>query len=233
MHCIKDISDFEALLKYPFEPKKIIYSIKSGYFHEGNKYCKVGEKQLSIDIDDESLLHRSFQEFPCGKDSCRAVFSSIHDYEIHYNSVHHIVCMECKRNFPSYNLLDAHIIEKHDSYHEAAACKSVALYDCFVEGCDHKFSSIEMRNEHIIGVHKYPPDFKFQSLKNSKRNFEAMDVSQSDELGTSTNTKAKASGSKKVPHFICFGQGSQRAFNKKNKKPYVRDISMKELGDAL
>lgn len=225
--------NFVALFTIPFSPKKLLYSPSSEFFKEGNELCKRREKQFAIEIDDEEFLHHSHAEFPCSESGCRATFTKIKDYEIHYANCHRIVCNDCKRTFPSYSLLDLHIREKHDSFFKVASEKMLNSYQCFVEGCSAVFNTLQLRNEHIIKLHNYPPDFKFGDLKLERESTEKMDTECQRDI-------IKKSSKSRVPSNICFGRGSNRAFSSKSsiysnkpKKPSVKDITMKELADAL
>lgn len=53
--------------------------------------------------------------FACQVAGCCQVFDALDDYEHHYHTLHGNVCSFCKRAFPSGHLLDAHILEWHDS----------------------------------------------------------------------------------------------------------------------
>lgn len=227
MDTFQSETELATLFKIPFERKKIIHSLSSNFFHNSNIACKIGEKQITIDIDEEDLLHNPLPEFPCGEHGCRVTFTNVHDYEIHYLSSHSIICTECRKTFPSYNLLDAHIQERHDTYLSTAQQKNVPVFNCLVDGCALMFSSLEARNEHAITVHNYPPNFKFQQLKTFKT--EKMDVTSGDEDLASFSSK----NPKAVPKRICFGRGSTRAFTRKKTKSKTTDITMKELADAL
>lgn len=57
----------------------------------------------------------SVSEFACHIAGCRTVFSTLEEYEHHYNSLHRHVCCSCRRSLPSARLLDIHIQEWHDS----------------------------------------------------------------------------------------------------------------------
>ncbi|GFT18078.1 zinc finger protein 511 [Nephila pilipes] len=229
MNSITSVSDYTPLFTVPFQPKKVIYSLNSEFFQKGNAICKTDVPQLAVDLSNEDQS-RSLPEFPCCEMSCRATFSNIRDYEIHFRSVHSFVCSECKRTFLTYNMLDIHIQEKHDSYHQAARAKNLAKFDCFVEGCKCTYDTLEQRVSHVINDHKFPPNFKYQPLKKAAPEFEAMDVSESQmksNLPTSSRRKPY------VPSNVCFGRGSARTFSKKTLKKSDTEITMKELGDAL
>ncbi|XP_035232772.1 zinc finger protein 511-like [Stegodyphus dumicola] len=233
MACITTDKDFMTLFSIPFEPKKIIFSPNSEFFQDGNTVCKLREKLLAVDIDNEDLLHISHPEFRCGESGCRVAFTNVHEYEIHYRSAHCLVCSECKKTFPNYNLLDIHIQEKHDSYFSAAKEKNRAQCSCFIEGCNEAFITSEMRNEHVIKAHNYPPNFKYQPLKTATSDHEKMDLSQEDTF-KSTNSLPSGTSKSSVPRRICFGRGLQPTFMRQSKKhASSRDITMKELSDAL
>lgn len=235
MSIITSISDFEALFKVPFESKAILYSLKSDFFRNGNDLCKTGEQQFAVDLNDEIQIYNTLPEFPCGEKGCKVIFTTIHDYEVHFRSVHSLVCSECKRSFPTYNMLDIHIEEKHDSYHEAAKSRNLATYECFLEGCKLSFSSSGQRDGHIITDHNFPPNFKYQNLKKTTPVLEneEMDVVQENETPSSSKPSTGARRKPYVPKNICFGRGSARSFAKTSKGKVNRDITMKELADAL
>ncbi|KAG8197953.1 hypothetical protein JTE90_020328 [Oedothorax gibbosus] len=236
MNIITSLSDFEALFQVPFKSKTILYSLKSDFFRTRNALCKTGEQQYAIDIEDEVESYNNLPEFPCGEKGCKLLFTAIHDYEVHFRSVHSLVCSQCKRSFPTYNMLDVHIKEKHDSYHEAAKDRNQATFDCFLEGCNFSFSSSEQRDSHIIADHNFPPDFKYQNLKKatpSSCESDKMDVEENECSATSSKLSTGARRKPYVPKNICFGRGSARSFSKTSKGKVNRDITMKELADAL
>ncbi|MBN3294931.1 ZN511 protein, partial [Amia calva] len=107
-------------------------------------------------------------EFRCHIAGCRQLFDTLEGYEHHYNSLHRHVCSYCKRYFPSGHLLDIHILEWHDSLFQVMAEKQ-NMYQCLVEGCGVKFKTSNERKDHLIKNHSYPPDFRFDKSKKSKR----------------------------------------------------------------
>ncbi|GIY46202.1 zinc finger protein 511 [Caerostris extrusa] len=229
MNPITTISDFAELFKIPFEPKKVIYSLNSDFFRKGNEICETNCLQFAIEPDDE-FIH-TVPEFPCGERGCRSTFTNIRDYDVHFKSVHNLVCSTCKQNFPTYNMLDIHIEEKHDSYHEAAKAKNKAKFECFVEGCGQSYPSSDARDMHVINDHNFPPSFKYHCLKKTTGKSEAMDVTEEAKFSKS-NAHSNSRRKPYVPSNVCFGRGSSRTFSKKVRKPN-KEISMKELGDAL
>uniref|UniRef100_A0A8C5TYV8 Zinc finger protein 511 n=1 Tax=Malurus cyaneus samueli TaxID=2593467 RepID=A0A8C5TYV8_9PASS len=103
-------------------------------------------------------------EFSCHISGCSQVFDTLESYEHHYNTLHRNVCSFCKRSFPSGNLLDIHILEWHDSLFQIMAEKQ-NMYQCLVEGCTEKFKSSKDRKDHLVTVHLYPADFRFDRPK--------------------------------------------------------------------
>lgn len=59
--------------------------------------------------------------FPCEVPGCKEVFSSVLQFDMHYNSCHRFICCQCKKPLPSAHLLDLHISESHDSFFAAQA----------------------------------------------------------------------------------------------------------------
>ncbi|NXP25017.1 ZN511 protein, partial [Scytalopus superciliaris] len=106
-------------------------------------------------------------EFSCHIPGCCQVFDTLEGYEHHYNSLHRNVCSFCKRSFPSGTLLDIHISEWHDSLFQVMAEKQ-NMYKCLVEGCPEKFRSSKDRKDHLVTVHLYPADFRFDRPRKVK-----------------------------------------------------------------
>uniref|UniRef100_A0A8C0E6J9 Zinc finger protein 511 n=1 Tax=Bubo bubo TaxID=30461 RepID=A0A8C0E6J9_BUBBB len=104
----------------------------------------------------------------CHISGCCQVFDTLEGYEHHYNTLHRNVCSFCKRSFPSGHLLDIHILEWHDSLFQIMAEKQ-NMYKCLVEGCAEKLKSSKDRKDHLVTVHLYPADFRFDRPKKTKR----------------------------------------------------------------
>ncbi|AWP14070.1 putative zinc finger protein 511 [Scophthalmus maximus] len=132
---------------------------------------------LFQDIITLSLL--SVSEFACHISGCSAVFSALEEYEHHYNSLHRHVCCSCRRSLPSARLLDIHIQEWHDSLFTVLAQRQ-DMYQCLVEGCGQKFRTSKHRKDHLIRIHKYPPDFRFDKTKKDRGTREAKRPQQKD-----------------------------------------------------
>uniref|UniRef100_A0A8C3MRF0 Uncharacterized protein n=1 Tax=Geospiza parvula TaxID=87175 RepID=A0A8C3MRF0_GEOPR len=121
-------------------------------------------------------------EFSCHISGCSQVFDTLEGYEHHYNTLHRNVCSFCKRSFPSGNLLDIHILEWHDSLFQILAEKQ-NMYQCLVEGCPEKFKSSKDRKDHLVTVHLYPADFRFDRPKKVK-SVEMAEQSQGNPMET-------------------------------------------------
>ncbi|KAL8168559.1 UNVERIFIED_CONTAM: hypothetical protein K2H54_002047 [Gekko kuhli] len=91
---------------------------------------------------------------------CGQALSTLESYEHHYNLLHRNACAACKRPFPSAHLLDLHLLEWHDALFQLMAQRQ-DMYQCLVESCAEKFKSSKDRKDHLVKVHHYPPDFRF------------------------------------------------------------------------
>lgn len=121
----------------------------------------------------------SVSEFACHISGCSAVHSTLEEYEHHYNSLHRHVCCSCRRSLPTARLLDIHIQEWHDSLFTILSQRQ-DMYQCLVEGCGQKFRTSKHRKDHLIRVHAYPPDFRFDKTKKDKGARETKQQQQKD-----------------------------------------------------
>ncbi|XP_054826518.1 zinc finger protein 511 [Eublepharis macularius] len=106
-------------------------------------------------------------ELFCPAAGCGEAFGSLESYEHHYQLLHRAVCRSCRRPFPSAHLLDIHLLEWHDSLFQLMA-QTRNMYQCLVESCAEKFKSSKDRKDHLIKIHRYPPDFRFDKPMKSK-----------------------------------------------------------------
>ncbi|XP_037541218.1 zinc finger protein 511 [Nematolebias whitei] len=151
---------------FSFTPQLIRLHKDHELFEDGDIHRHMYLQDFFIsDVEDKAAL--SVSEFACHIWGCSAVFSSLDDYEHHYNSLHRHVCCSCRRSLPSARLLDIHIQEWHDSLFALLAPKQ-DMYLCLVEGCGLKFRTTIQRKDHLIRIHKYPPDFRFDKNKKEK-----------------------------------------------------------------
>ncbi|XP_041645881.1 zinc finger protein 511 isoform X2 [Cheilinus undulatus] len=151
---------------FNFSPQIIRLHKDHELFEEGDiqRHMYLQDLYLSETEDKPAL---SVSEFACHISGCSAVFSTLEEYEHHYNSLHRHVCCSCRRSLPSARLLDIHIQEWHDSLFTILAQRQ-DMYQCLVEGCGLKFRMSQHRKEHLIRIHKYPPDFRFDKTKKDK-----------------------------------------------------------------
>ncbi|XP_006147010.1 zinc finger protein 511 [Tupaia chinensis] len=178
-------------------------------------------------------------EFTCQVAGCCQVFDALEDYEHHYHTLHRNVCSFCKRAFPSEHLLDAHILEWHDSLFQILSEKQ-DMYQCLVEGCTEKFKTSKDRKDHMVRLHLYPADFRFDKPKKSRgpalqkaganTAAEALEVdgeqSEGDAMEVCSEHVAPSSApvgerrtySQRIPSTICFGQGASRGFKSTKKR---------------
>ncbi|KAG7462521.1 hypothetical protein MATL_G00185670 [Megalops atlanticus] len=234
-----DIEDIDS--PFNFTPQRIRINKDHELFEDGDIHRHLYLQDVATSTAEVSEPPK-VSEFGCHIAGCNQVFDTLEAYEHHYNSLHRHVCSTCKRSFPSNRLLDIHILEWHDSLFQIMAGKQ-NMYQCLVEGCDLKFRTSKERKNHLIKIHRYPPDFRFDKSKKSKRAQQRSDVSMevSEEAGPeggepqhgesmelcpsrppgqeSADAEApKPRYSYKVPHTICFGQGSTRGFGGRRKK---------------
>ncbi|XP_053408064.1 zinc finger protein 511-like [Mercenaria mercenaria] len=202
-------------------------------FVEGDMYLKLSSKYIPLDIQ-KDLQTNSVQEFPCGIASCNQMFSSVSKYETHYNSFHRNVCQTCHRILPSAHLLEIHILEAHDVMFALQAEKQ-DMFQCLLENCSKKFKDTAARRDHMVKIHKYPSNYRYDRHKHKStpkkkgvghRNGDtvAMEIdpapvskpvsSEIDQLNTRSEEKVSSGRifSHKVPKNICFGQGVSRGF---------------------
>uniref|UniRef100_A0A3P9JY02 Zinc finger protein 511 n=1 Tax=Oryzias latipes TaxID=8090 RepID=A0A3P9JY02_ORYLA len=153
---------------FSFSPQIVRLHREHDMFEDGDIHRHLYLQDLyASEAEDRTTL--SVSEFPCHISGCSALFSSLGEYEHHYNSLHRNVCSSCRRCLPSARLLDIHIQEWHDSLFAVLAQKQ-DMYLCLVEGCGQKFRTGKQRKDHLIRIHKYPPDFRFDKLKKERGN---------------------------------------------------------------
>ncbi|CAL8258436.1 unnamed protein product [Lota lota] len=152
---------------FRFKPQRIHLNKDHELLEDGDIYRHMYLQNLSSSETDEQPK-LSVSAFGCHISGCCQVFRSVEEYEHHYNSLHRHVCSACRRSFPSARLLDIHIEEWHDPMFNILA-QSRDMYQCLVEGCGLKFRTSKQRKDHLIKIHKYPPDFRFDKAKREHR----------------------------------------------------------------
>ncbi|XP_020498623.2 zinc finger protein 511 [Labrus bergylta] len=160
------LSEAEEGNPFNFTPQLLRLHRDHQLFEDGDIHRHMYLQDLYVsETDDKTTL--SVSEFACHISGCSAVFSTLEEYEHHYNSLHRHVCCSCRRSLPSARLLDIHIQEWHDSLFTILAQRQ-DMYQCLVEGCGQKFRTSQHRKQHLIKVHKYPPDFRFDKTKKDR-----------------------------------------------------------------
>ncbi|KAG7188314.1 hypothetical protein KM043_007972 [Ampulex compressa] len=163
------------------------------FFEDSYRTCKVFLRKGITVEDDEELCHEVIRKFPCHNPECDALFNTLLDFEIHYNSNHRYVCAECKKSKPNSRMLDIHILETHDSYFKVLSAKQ-PMYQCFISDCNIKFNTPNERREHCKNVHKFSSTYRFEDNSNVKEKVnlqsqDKMDIDQADNI----NVKKKNS----------------------------------------
>ncbi|KAM4838635.1 zinc finger protein 511 [Urocitellus parryii] len=173
-------------------------------------------------------------EFTCQVPGCCQVFAALEDYQHHYNMLHGNACSLCSRAFPSGHLLDAHILEWHDSLFQILAERQ-DMYQCLIEGCPEKFKTSRDRKDHMVRFHLYPADFRFDKPKTSRGpatrgsdadlstaalrdEGDAMEVCSEPAAAPPAPVGEKRTYIHRVPSTICFGQGASRGFKSTQKR---------------
>ncbi|CAN9499857.1 unnamed protein product [Ophioblennius macclurei] len=151
-----------------FTPQLIHLHKDHELFEDGDITRHMYLQDLYVREAEEDKAAVSVSQFACHISGCSVIFSTLEEYEHHYNSLHRHVCCSCRRSLPSARLLDIHIQEWHDSLFTILSLKQ-DMYQCLVEGCEGKFRTSKHRKDHLITIHKYPPDFRFDKPKKDKR----------------------------------------------------------------
>ncbi|KAK2824235.1 hypothetical protein Q5P01_021410 [Channa striata] len=163
---------------FSFEPRLIHLHKDHELFEDGDIHRHMYLQDLYVSEASDKTTP-SVSEFACHISGCSAVFTTLEEYEHHYNSLHRHVCCSCRRSLPSAWLLDIHIQEWHDTLFTILA-QTQDMYQCLVEGCGQKFSTSKHRKDHLIRIHKYPPDFRFDKSKKKKGGKDVKKQTQKD-----------------------------------------------------
>ncbi|XP_072049398.1 zinc finger protein 511-like [Amphiura filiformis] len=218
-------------LSWQFVPQKRRLLPEDPFYEDGNIHCSVQQKQITVEEEEETKM--VVPEFPCHVSGCpTAHFTTVQDYELHYNSAHRNVCGTCSRVFPSVHLLDIHVMEWHDAMFQVLAEKQ-PMYECLVQSCGIKFQTAEERKLHLVREHHYPKDFRFDRRAKNRGNIpqpelqhthaqdDSMDVGTSHTESHQPSTDIKpAPRQYRVPKNICFGRGGARTFQRPHTKQH-------------
>ncbi|XP_056650717.1 zinc finger protein 511 [Monodelphis domestica] len=122
-------------------------------------------------------LNTRMPAYCCHIGGCDRVFDSLPGYVHHYQTLHQNNCSFCRRSFPSDQLLDIHLMDRHGTVPtcpiRAAAARSRRpfpfYYQCPVWGCNEKFMSPEEQTDHLIQIHEYPAHLWYDVPPNPPR----------------------------------------------------------------
>uniref|UniRef100_A0A7N4P2F3 C2H2-type domain-containing protein n=2 Tax=Sarcophilus harrisii TaxID=9305 RepID=A0A7N4P2F3_SARHA len=177
-----------------------------GYAHftaslpEAAPFC-FAPRSLSLRRDTSCLR---VPAYCCHIGGCDRVFDSLPGYVRHYQTLHQNACSFCRRSFPSDQLLDIHLLERHgtvpSSPTRAAAARERRpipfYYQCPVWGCTDKFMSPEEQTDHLIRIHHYPAHLWFDSPPDSQSSGQQGSASSaSASAGSASEASAKESAS--------------------------------------
>lgn len=223
------------MFSWLFKPTKRCFPPGHTFFEEGDICCSILLKQLFVPESIEQFISLTRPEFKCEVSDCNDYFQSIADYEGHYNSFHRHSCSSCHRAFPSNYLLEIHIAENHDPLFQTLVASSKFMFRCLVEACPDKFTLEKERKDHLVKLHKYPSDFRFNRPSRKKKragksaylNMHVSEVSMEvdqvkghhdERMGSDESVKAPKTShvQAQLPRTICFGRGSVRSFHKHN-----------------
>ncbi|KAG7513162.1 zinc finger protein 511 [Solea senegalensis] len=171
MISLTETTEEQSELPFNFVPQLFHLHKDHDLFEDGDVHRHMYLQDLYCVSEAEDKSTPSISQFACHISGCSAVFSVLEEYEHHYNSLHRHVCCSCRRSLPSARLLDVHIQEWHDSLFTILA-QTQDMYQCLVEGCGQKFRTNKDRKDHLVMIHKYPPDFRFDKPKKDRRTHE-------------------------------------------------------------
>lgn len=235
------ISASEPDASFIFQPQQISFGKDNPFFEDGDVYRHMYIRD-ALSSYEEDIESTKVEAFGCHIAACGQVFDTLASYDHHYNAAHRHVCMTCHRSFPCGHLLEVHISEWHNVLFDVMAQRQ-NMYRCLVESCGEKFATTKHRKQHLIKIHSYPSDFRFdQPAKGPKPSkttkqmqpskqvsgvpsgcegmdeipVEAMDVCSGGD--SEVLTPSPATRHNRVPKTICFGHGSARTFQRGKKK---------------
>ncbi|XP_072347450.1 zinc finger protein 511 [Scyliorhinus torazame] len=167
----------DAESPFTFSSRRIFLQKEDEFFEDGDIHRHLYLRDAITSVGE--VERPTVSEFCCHIAGCSQLFDTLENYEHHYNTFHRNVCSSCKRSFPSSHLLNIHILEWHDSLFQILTAKQ-NMYICLVESCTEKFKASSDRKKHLIKVHGYPADFRFDKPKKLKRNQKNKDRSSYD-----------------------------------------------------
>ncbi|XP_077789079.1 zinc finger protein 511 isoform X1 [Podarcis muralis] len=162
---------------FRFRPARLRFPAQHPFFEDGDvqRHLRLQDAQPSAVPGGASRPPAAAAAFPCPAVGCAQVFDSLASCEHHYGLLHRSACSACQRAFPSAHLLHLHLLEWHDALFGVMAEKRSLVraggpwkYQCLVESCPEKFKNSKERKEHLVRVHCYPSDFRFDKPVKAK-----------------------------------------------------------------
>ncbi|CAI5942520.1 unnamed protein product [Closterium sp. NIES-65] len=103
----------------------------------------VAHKADAVSEATERIINKNAFEEPirCPIPGCHVVVQGALALDAHHQAMHRAMCATCSKAFPSNRLLNIHVAEAHDSFFQAKVARGVAMYECLVETCTHRFPS--------------------------------------------------------------------------------------------
>ncbi|XP_069467161.1 zinc finger protein 511 [Ambystoma mexicanum] len=236
------LKESPATAGFTFRTKRVWIPRECSLWEDGDVQRHLYLREVLTGVAEE-VERPKVSEFGCPVSGCSLFFDTLEGFEHHYNTLHRNVCSFCKRSFPSGHLLDVHILEWHDSLFQILSEKH-DMYQCLVEGCQLKFKTSRDRKDHLVTVHLYPSDFRFDKPKIEKSQVKLSQSPQKPNLSVSMEvtpeemtdmditsaestcdaTRLTSVGCRtvnykhRIPSTICFGQGAVRGFKSTKKK---------------
>ncbi|XP_076982564.1 zinc finger protein 511 [Tamandua tetradactyla] len=222
-----------ATAPFRFAARLVRFPREHEFFEDGDVQRHLYLQDVLTQVAEEPERCR-VPEFTCQVAGCCQVFETLKDYEHHYHTRHRHACSLCKRAFPSAHLLDTHVLEWHDALFQILSERQ-DMYQCLVEGCTEKFRTSSARKDHMVRLHLYPADFRFDTPRTSRGRAppgpripltagalggsgeqsegDAMEVSADEQVAMPPGAPVETrTHSRRVPSTICFGQGASRGF---------------------
>ncbi|XP_056147469.1 zinc finger protein 511 [Lampris incognitus] len=142
---------------FDFAPQRIHLHKDHEIFEDGDIHRHLYMQNLSIwETEDKPKL--SVSEFGCHISGCNKVFSSVAEYEHHYNALHRHICCSCHLSLPSARLLDIHIQEWHDSLFSILAQRQDMTLSWLRLGkspCRRAVVKAIRRSHHLLKLHTF------------------------------------------------------------------------------
>lgn len=78
---------------------------------------------IILNLGITKIIFRCTDNFQCNVNGCTSSFTSMADYDSHYNSNHRYTCIYCNKLLQSAHLLDLHLSEKHDNFFKVSSIR--------------------------------------------------------------------------------------------------------------